>query len=60
MTSVKITEFIKIAACPACNAGITIPDESAPELLCLGCGRRFPIKEGIPVMMADTKLPGQD
>jgi uncharacterized protein YbaR (Trm112 family) len=38
-----------LLACPACHAGLTPLD---PEtVLCSGCGRRYPIRDGLPVLL---------
>ncbi|MDE2863046.1 MAG: Trm112 family protein [Chloroflexota bacterium] len=46
-----------LLACPACRAGL---NESATELTCRACGRRYPIKDGIPqLMLEDAKPPAE-
>jgi uncharacterized protein YbaR (Trm112 family) len=37
-------------ACPACFAGLR-PDES--DLVCQECGRRYPVVDGIPVLIVE-------
>jgi hypothetical protein len=37
-------------ACPACFAGLHL---DGPQLRCDGCGRIYPIVDGIPVLIAD-------
>lgn len=35
-------------ACPACHGALRLQDDA---LLCAGCARRYPIVEGIPVLV---------
>jgi hypothetical protein len=37
-------------ACPACHAGLRL-DQA--QLICAGCGRCYPIQDGIPVLIAE-------
>ena len=37
-------------ACPACHSAIR-PTDSA--LICVACGRAYPVVDGIPVLIAD-------
>ena len=46
----KIDEFIDILACPACGGAIS---REGDELCCNDCSRRYPIVNGIPVMMVE-------
>ena len=54
-------ELLDILACPACRAGVR-PEGQAPEperLVCTSCGRRYPVRDGIPIMLVDeAELPG--
>ena len=43
-------ELLKIMCCPACH-GDVIEQES--KIACLKCGRKYPIRDGIPVMLLD-------
>lgn len=46
-------ELLKILACPACKGDIEY-DRENQKLICQGeCGRKYPIREGIPVMLID-------
>jgi len=40
---------LRLLACPACHAGLTLLDEET--LLCSGCGRRYLIRDGLPVLL---------
>ena len=45
-------ELLKILACPACKAEVKLMGE---RLICQNqkCGLRYPIRDGIPVMLID-------
>lgn len=45
-------ELLDILACPACKADIKLEGE---KLACQNsaCGLRYPIKDGIPIMLID-------
>lgn len=43
-------ELLKILACPMCKQKVELKGE---ELVCVGCGRRYPIVDGIPHMLPD-------
>jgi uncharacterized protein len=43
-------ELLEILACPACKSSIK---EEGEWLLCSKCRLKFPIRNGIPVMLLD-------
>lgn len=43
-------ELLNILACPICKKEVKLDQES---LVCLGCKKRYPIKDGIPVMLVE-------
>jgi len=43
-------ELLEILACPACRAPV---EQRADRIVCTKCGRRYPIRDGIPVMLID-------
>lgn len=45
-------EFIDMLACPLCKGGV-IPTDDGGYLLCAPCGLKYPVREGIPVMLTD-------
>jgi len=50
-------ELLDILACPACKGDI-VYDEENEKLICQKCGRRYPIRDDIPVMLIDeAELP---
>jgi uncharacterized protein YbaR (Trm112 family) len=52
--------LLDILACPACKGDIKYI-EAQQKLECLGeCKRRYPIRDGIPVMLIDeAELPNE-
>jgi len=49
-------ELLAILACPACHTSVERQDDG---LLCPTCGRLFPIRNGIPVMLlSEAEGPG--
>ena len=50
-------ELLEILACPACKAEVVL-DEPASRIVCTACGRRYPIRDGIPVMLIDEAEAG--
>ncbi len=49
--------LLEILVCPACRATVTV-DHAAEELVCNGCGRAYPVRDDIPVMLVDeARLP---
>ena len=52
--------LLEVLACPACRSPLRehAGPESA-ELLCTGCGRAYPVRDGIPVLLVDeARLTG--
>ncbi len=43
-------KLLEILACPACKTGVALKDD---RLVCVQCGRRYPIRDGIPVMLVE-------
>ncbi len=52
--------LLDILACPACRGKIELIEEGQ-KLVCRGeCQRRYPIRDGIPVMLIDeAELPSK-
>jgi hypothetical protein len=42
-------DALRLLACPACHAGLTLLDPQT--VLCSACGRRYPIRDGLPVLL---------
>ncbi len=50
----------KILVCPA-DKGDLVEDHEHSRLVCTICGRRFPVRGGIPVMLlTETESPSDD
>ena len=50
-------ELLEILACPACKGDVILQQD---KIVCTQCGRRYPIKDGIPIMMVDeAEMPPQ-
>jgi len=48
--------LLEIMQCP--YDGGTLSEQRDPDVLaCADCGRRYPVREGIPVMLIDEALP---
>ena len=43
-------ELLDILVCPACRKGVK---EQGKEVVCRACGRRYPVRDGVPVMLVD-------
>lgn len=51
-------ELLDILICPACGDGSSVaPDAAGEALVCDRCGRRYPVRDGIPVMLVDEAEP---
>ena len=49
-------ELMDILACPLCK---TCVKQEGDRIVCSKCGRRYPIKDDIPIMLIDeAELPG--
>ncbi len=48
-------ELLDILACPLCKTVVKLEGE---RLVCTQCGRRYPIREGIPVMLVEEAEAG--
>lgn len=43
-------ELLAILACPACQGDVSLKDG---KVVCSQCARKYPVKDGIPVMLVD-------
>jgi len=44
---------LHLLVCPVCHARLTLASDT---VACTGCGRRFPIVDGLPVLIASRAL----
>ncbi len=50
-------ELLDILACPACKTPVKMDGE---KIACMECGRRYPVRDGIPIMLIDEAEGGPD
>ncbi|MFA5287078.1 MAG: Trm112 family protein [Candidatus Omnitrophota bacterium] len=43
-------ELIDILCCPACKGDVFLSGE---KIVCKKCGNKYPVKDGIPIMLVD-------
>ncbi len=43
-------ELLGILACPDCKGPV---EELGEKIVCKKCGRKYPIRDGVPVMLID-------
>lgn len=48
-------ELLDILACPACKGDVKLEEE---RIVCTECNRRYPIRDGIPVMLIEEAETG--
>lgn len=53
-------DLLDILVCPACKSKVVLSDDL---LVCGSCGRRYPIRDGIPIMLIEEgdklRLPNE-
>ena len=45
-------ELIKLLVCPDCKGAIEYKDRRN-LIICTACGLRYPVRDGIPIMLVD-------
>ncbi len=50
-------DLLDILACPACKSEVELREE---KIVCSKCGRRYPIRDNIPVMLIDEAENPED
>ncbi|HNT36780.1 MAG TPA: Trm112 family protein [bacterium] len=50
-------ELLKILACPVCKDKVEY-DKKKNEIVCTVCGRRYPVEDGIPIMLVERAEKG--
>lgn len=43
-------ELLDILACPSCKGDVALKEN---KIVCLKCGLKYPIKDGIPILLID-------
>jgi len=43
-------ELLKVLACPVCKSEVILKED---RIVCVGCKRRYPIKDDIPIMLEE-------
>jgi len=43
-------DLLKILACPFCKADVSLENN---KIVCIKCGRKYPIKDDIPIMLIE-------
>jgi uncharacterized protein YbaR (Trm112 family) len=46
--------MLRLLACPVCRAGLQAPAVDAVR--CTGCGRHYPVRDGLPVLIAEAAI----
>ena len=56
-TRVFDKSFLDILACPLCKTELRL-EEAALRFVCTRCGRRYPIRDGFPILLVEeAELP---
>jgi len=50
-------ELLEILACPVCKTGV---EEKGEFLVCTECGRMYPVRDGIPIMLVDEAKQSEE
>lgn len=50
-------KLLNILACPVCKEKVELCEG---KLVCVRCGRRYPIRDGIPIMLVDEAEEPQE
>ena len=48
-------EIFDILACPLCKSDLTYTKDKK-NLVCVKCKRKYPIKEGVPILLPDKPI----
>jgi uncharacterized protein YbaR (Trm112 family) len=43
-------ELLALLACPACRGELEVDGD---ELVCSGCGRRYPVRDGVAILLVE-------
>jgi hypothetical protein len=48
-------DLLEILACPACKGDVV---NEGGKIACTRCGRKYPVKDGIPIMLVNEAEKG--
>jgi len=48
------SRLLEILVCPQCHGGLVLKED---RLVCQSCGLRYPVRDGIPVMLIEEAEP---
>jgi len=49
-----------VLRCPACHGELADAPADGSALTCLACGRTYPVRDGVPVLLVDEATGGTD
>ncbi|MES3033149.1 MAG: Trm112 family protein [Gemmatimonadota bacterium] len=50
-------ELLAILRCPKCKGALRSPDAAQLSLECAACRLRYPVRDGIPILLIDEATP---
>lgn len=50
-------QLLELLVCPACRGEVKLEGD---RIVCQSCGRRYPVRDGIPVMLIEEAEGGPD
>ena len=55
-------DLISVLACPQCRGDLRLLGtlDNGEGFLCAGCGKVYPIYDGVPVLLVDKAIPRAD
>lgn len=57
MSFAVAAELLEILRCPQCKGQVRVIDGEHPSLDCPVCRLRYPVRDGIPIMLIDRATP---
>ncbi len=49
--------LLSILACPACRGDVA---EENGKIVCINCGRQYPVRDGVPIMLVEEAQKGRE
>ena len=50
------SELLQILRCPQCKGGLRVIEVERPTLECAACRLRYPVRDGIPIMLVNEAV----